>query len=133
MTAEGVLALALDFAYLGVLVVAVREYRPRREAVSLAVVAVFVAVFVLFALSGLGRLLPQFRLVTGVGAFMALLALPVLTLNLVRHFQPVPDWLMRTSTAVAVLLGLATMRGRLSARRRRRWCCSTATCLTATA
>ena len=109
MTVADFLTLALDFAYLGVLVIAISEYRRRREPVGLAVVAVFAAVFVLFAFSAVGRILPQLQLVTGVSAFGAFLALPVLTLNLVRHFQAVPDWLMRTSVALAILLGLGTI------------------------
>ena len=109
MTISDVLTLALDFAYLGVLMIAISEYRRRREPVGLAVVAVFLAVFVLFAFTGLGRLLPQFQRLTGVGAFAAFLALPVLTLNLVRHFQSVPDWLLRVSAGLAVLLGVGTI------------------------
>ncbi len=109
MTVADVLTLALDFAYLGVLVIAVSEYRRRREPVGLAVVAVFAAVFVLFAFSGVGRILPQLAVVTGVSAFAGFLALPVLTLNLVRHFQTVPDWLMRSSVGLAILLGLGTI------------------------
>src|SRR5687767_11197441 len=109
MTVADVLTLALDFAYLGVLVIAVGQYRRRREPVGLAVVAVFLAVFLLFAFSAVGRLVPQFRILTGMIAFAGFLALPVLTLNLVRHFQAVPDWLMRTSVALAILLGLGTI------------------------
>ena len=37
------------------------------------------------------------------------LALPVLTLNLVRHFEAIPDWLIRASTAFAILLGLGAI------------------------
>ncbi len=109
MTLADVLTLALGVAYLSVLVIAIGEYRRRREPVSRAVVAVFVAVFGLFAVSGLGRLLPGLGSITGVSAFAAFLALPVLTLNLVRHFQAVPDWLIRASTAIAVLLGLGAI------------------------
>jgi signal transduction histidine kinase/DNA-binding response OmpR family regulator len=109
MTVSDFLTLALDFAYLGVLVIAVSEYRRRREPVGLAVVAVFLAVFVLFAFSGLGRVLPQVQMIAGVSAFAGFLALPVLTLNLVRHFQAVPDWLMRASVGLAILLGLGTI------------------------
>ena len=65
MTVTDFLTLALDFAYLGVLVIAVSEYRRRREPVGLAVVAVFVAVFVLFAFSGIGRILPDVGMITG--------------------------------------------------------------------
>jgi signal transduction histidine kinase/DNA-binding response OmpR family regulator len=109
MTVADFLTLALGFAYLGVLVIAVSEYRRRREPVGLAVVAVFLAVFVLFAVSGLGRVLPALQMITGVSAFAAFLALPVMTLNLVRHFQAVPDWLMRASVGLAILLGLGTI------------------------
>ncbi len=109
MTLADVLTLALGVAYLSVLVIVVGEYRRRREPVSRAVVAVFLAVFVLFAVTGLGRLLPGLGMFTGAAAFAAFLALPVLTLNLVRHFQAVPDWLIRASTAIAVLLGLGAI------------------------
>jgi signal transduction histidine kinase/DNA-binding response OmpR family regulator len=109
MTLADVLTLALGVAYLSVLVIAVGEYRRRREPISLAVVAVFFAVFVLFAVTGLGRLLPELRMVTASSAFAAFLALPVLTLNLVRHFEAIPDWLIRASTAFAVLLGLGAI------------------------
>jgi signal transduction histidine kinase/DNA-binding response OmpR family regulator len=109
MTLADVLTLALGVAYLSVLVIAVNEYRRRREPVSLAVVTVFFAVFVLFAVTGLGRLLPGLRMITAASAFAAFLALPVLTLNLVRHFEAIPDWLIRASTAFAVLLGLGAI------------------------
>ncbi len=109
MTLEDVLTLALDFAYLAVLVVAIGEYRRRREPVTLAVVWVFVAVFVVFAASTLGLLVPQIGILTESGAFLAFLALPVLTLHLVRHFQAVPGWLMRTSLALVVLFTIAAV------------------------
>ncbi len=109
MTLADVLTLALGVAYLSVLVIAVGEYRRRREPVSLAVVAVFFAVFVLFAVTGLGRLLPGLRMITAASAFAAFLALPVLTLNLVRHFEAIPDWLIRASSAFAILLGLGAI------------------------
>ena len=109
MTLQDVLTLALDFAYLAVLVVAVGEYRRRRQPVSLAVVAVFAAVFVVFAASTVGRFVPQIGLVSGFAAFAAFIALPVLTINLVSHFQSVPPWLVRGSAAVAVLLVVATI------------------------
>ena len=109
MTLADFLTLALGVAYLSVLVIAVNEYRRRREPVSLAVVTVFFAVFVLFAVTGLGRLLPELRMVTAASAYAAFLALPVLTLNLVRHFEAIPDWLIRASTAFAVLLGLGAI------------------------
>jgi len=107
LTIEDFLTLALDFAYLAVLVVAVRDYRRHREPISLAVVAVFLAVFVVFAASTVGRILPEIRTLTGVAAFAAFLALPVLTLNLVRHFQAIPHWLWRTSVGLVVLFGIA--------------------------
>jgi hypothetical protein len=106
MTLQDVLTVALDFAYLAVLVVAVGEYRRRREPVGLAVVAVFVAVFVVFAASTVGQLLPAIQALTGIAAFVAFIALPVLTINLVGHFQPVPAWLLRTSAVVAILFGV---------------------------
>ena len=106
MTIDDVLILALDFAYLAVLVVAIGEYRKRPAPVGLAVVAVFVAVFVVFAASTVGRIVPEFAAVTGFGAFAAFLAMPGLTLNLVRYFEPVPAWLLRTSVAFAILLGI---------------------------
>ena len=109
MTLADVLTLALGVAYLSVLVIAVNEYRRRREPVSLAVVTVFFAVFVLFAVTGLGRLLPELRMITAASAYAAFLALPVLTLNLVRHFEAIPDWLIRASTAFAILLGLGAI------------------------
>ena len=109
MTLADFLTLALGVAYLSVLVIAVNEYRRRREPVSLAVVTVFFAVFVLFAVTGLGRLLPGLRMITAASAYAAFLALPVLTLNLVRHFEAIPDWLIRASTAFAVLLGLGAI------------------------
>ncbi len=109
MTLADVLTLALGVAYLSVLVIAVNEYRRRREPVSRAVVTVFFAVFVLFAVTGLGRLLPELRTITAASAFAAFLALPVLTLNLVRHFEAIPDWLIRASTAFAILLGLGAI------------------------
>ena len=106
MTLEDVLTLALDFAYLAVLVVAIGEYRRRQEPVGLAVVAVFAAVFVVFAASTVGLFVPELGVVTGIAAFAAFLAMPVLTLNLVRHFQPMADWLVRASAVVAVLFGI---------------------------
>jgi len=106
MTLQDVLTIALDVAYLAVLVVAVGEYRRRREPVGLAVVAVFVAVFVVFAASTIGQLLPGIATLTEIAAFVAYIALPVLTINLVGHFQPVPAWLLRTSAVVAVLFGV---------------------------
>ncbi len=106
MTLEDVLTLALDFAYLAVLVVAIGEYRRRREPVGLAVVAVFGAVFLVFMASTVGWLLPQLALIAGVVGFVAFLAVPVLTINLVGHFQSVPSWLLRTSAVVAVLFGI---------------------------
>ncbi|MDF2733569.1 MAG: integral rane sensor hybrid histidine kinase [Chloroflexota bacterium] len=109
MTLADVLTLALGVAYLSVLVIAVNEYRRRREPVSLAVVTVFFAVFVLFAVTGLGRLLPGLRMITAASAYAAFLALPVLTLNLVRHFEAIPAWLIRASTAFAALLGLGAI------------------------
>ena len=109
MTLADFLTLALGVAYLSVLVIAVNEYRRRREPVSLAVVTVFFAVFVLFAVTGLGRLLPGLRMITAASAYAAFLALPVLTLNLVRHFEAIPDWLIRASTAFAILLGLGAI------------------------
>ncbi len=109
MTLADVLTLALGVAYLSVLVIAVNEYRRRREPVSLAVVTVFFAVFVLFAVTGLGRLLPELRMITAASAYAAFLGLPVLTLNLVRHFEAIPDWLIRASTAFAILLGLGAI------------------------
>lgn len=109
MTAADILTLALGVAYLGVLIIAVNQYRRRPEPVGLAVVAVFLAVFILFAATGLGRLLPGIRSLTGLGAFTAFLALPVLTIRLVSHFQAVPKWLIRASAALAVLLGLAAV------------------------
>ncbi len=107
MTLEDVLTLALDFAYLAVLVVAIGEYRRRPEPVGLAVVAVFVAVFGVFAATTVGLLVPALSAVMGIAASIAFLALPVLTLNLVRHFQPMAGWLLRVSVVVAVLFGLA--------------------------
>ena len=104
MTIADVLTLALDFAYLAVLVVAIGDYRRRREPVGLAVIAVFAAVLGIFAASTVGLLVPALSRVTGLAAFMAFLALPVLTLNLVQHFQPIVDWLLKASVAVAVLL-----------------------------
>ena len=109
MTLENVLTLALDFAYLAVLVVAIGEYRRRRQPVSLAVVAVFAAVFVVFAASTVGLFVPEVGLVSGFAAFAAFLALPVLTINLVSHFQSVPPWLVRGSAALAALLVIATI------------------------
>jgi signal transduction histidine kinase/DNA-binding response OmpR family regulator len=109
MTIDDVLILALDFAYLAALMVAVSAYRRRREPVGRAVVAVFVAVFVVFAASTLGRIVPELRTATGIGAFVAFLALPVLTLNVVRHFQAVPAWLLQSSVAFAVLLGIGVI------------------------
>ena len=106
MILEDVLTLALDFAYLAVLVVAIGEYRRRREPVGLAVVAVFGAVFVVFLASTLGWLVPALGLVSGIIGFAAFLALPVLTINLVGHFQAVPRWLLRTSAVAAVLFGI---------------------------
>ena len=106
MTIGDVLTVALDFAYLAVLVVAINQYRRHREPVGLAVVAVFLAVFVVFAASTVGRLLPDIRAVTGIAAFAAFLALPVLTLNLVHYFQAVPAWLLRGSVVLAVLFGI---------------------------
>ena len=106
MTLENVLTLALDFAYLAVLVVALGEYRRRQEPVGLAVVAVFAAVFVVFAASTVGLFVPQLGIVSGIAAFAAFLALPVLTLNLVRHFQPMAAWLVQVSAVVAVLFGI---------------------------
>ena len=106
MTLEDVLTLALDFAYLAVLVVAIGEYRRRREPVGLAVIAVFVAVFGVFAATTVGLLVPALGTATGIAALIAFLALPVLTLNLVRHFQPMADWLLRASAVVAVLFGI---------------------------
>ncbi|HUP55184.1 MAG TPA: ATP-binding protein [Methylomirabilota bacterium] len=106
MTLGNVLTLALDFAYLAVLVVAIGEYRRRREPVGLAVIAVFVAVFAVFAASTVGLVLPALAPVTGIAAFIAFLALPVLTVNLVRHFQPMAGWLVRTSAVVAALFGI---------------------------
>ena len=73
MTLADVLTLALGVAYLSVLVIAVNEYRRRREPVSLAVVTVFFAVFVLFAVTGLGRLLPELRMITAASAYAAFL------------------------------------------------------------
>jgi signal transduction histidine kinase/DNA-binding response OmpR family regulator len=106
VTIGDVLTVALDFAYLAVLVVAINQYRRHREPVSLAVVAVFLAVFVVFATSTIGRLLPDIRAVTGIAAFAAFLALPVLTLNLVHYFQAVPMWLLRGSVVLGVLFGI---------------------------
>jgi signal transduction histidine kinase/DNA-binding response OmpR family regulator len=106
MTLEDVLTLALDFAYLAVLVVAIGEYRRRPEPVGRAVVAVFVAVFGVFAASTVGMLVPALGSVMSIAAFIFFLALPVLTLNLVRHFQPMADWVLRASAAVAVLFGI---------------------------
>jgi signal transduction histidine kinase/DNA-binding response OmpR family regulator len=103
VTVGDVLTVALDFAYLAVLVVAINQYRRHREPVGLAVVAVFLAVFVVFATSTVGRLLPEIRVVTGIAAFAAFLALPVLTLNLVHYFQAVPTWLLRGSVVLGVL------------------------------
>ena len=106
MTLDDVLTLAIDFAYLAVLVVAVGEYRRRREPVGLAVVAVFAAVFVVFAASTVGMLLPGIRALSAIAGLAAFVALPVLTLNLVRHFQAMPEWVLRTSVALAVLFGI---------------------------
>jgi signal transduction histidine kinase/DNA-binding response OmpR family regulator len=106
MTLEDVLTLALDFAYLAVLVVAIGEYRRRSEPVGLAVVAVFVAVFGVFAATTVGLLVPALSTATSIAAFISFLAMPVLTLNLVRHFQPMADWLLRASAVVAVLFGI---------------------------
>ncbi len=106
MTLQDVLTLALDFAYLAVLVVAIGEYRRRPEPVGLAVIAVFVAVFGVFAFSTVGLLVPALGIATGIAAFTAFLALPVLTLNLVRHFQPMAGWLVQASAVVAVLFGI---------------------------
>jgi signal transduction histidine kinase/DNA-binding response OmpR family regulator len=109
MTVIDFLTLALGFAYSGVLVIAVSEYRRRPEPVGFAVVAVFLAVFVLFAFTGVGRLVPQLQVITGIGAVVAFLALPILTINLVRHFQTIPDWLIRTSVALMILIGLGVV------------------------
>jgi signal transduction histidine kinase/DNA-binding response OmpR family regulator len=106
VTLEDVLNLALDFAYLATLVVAIGEYRRRREPVGLAVVAVFLAVFVVFAASTVVLLVPAIGTIAAIAAFAAFLALPVLTLNLVRHFQRTADWLLGASALVAVLFGI---------------------------
>jgi len=109
MTLQDVLTLALDFAYLAVLVVAVGEFRRRRQPVNLAVVAVFAAVFIVFAASTVGLFVPQLGLVSGFAAFAAFLSLPVLTIDLVGHFQPMPTWLVRVGAALAAFLVIATI------------------------
>jgi len=106
MTLQDILTIALDFAYLATLVVAIGEYQRRREPVGLAVVAVFAAVFVVFAASTVGLFFPALGTLSAFAAFAAFLALPVLTLNLVGYFQPLATWLVQASAAVALLFGI---------------------------
>ena len=80
MTLQDILTIALDFAYLATLVVAIGEYQRRREPVGLAVVAVFTAVFVVFAASTVGLFFPALGTLSAFAAFAAFLALPVLAL-----------------------------------------------------
>ncbi len=94
MTFDDVLNIALDVAYLAVLLVAIREYRRRPDPLRLAVIAVFASVAVVFGSSTVGRLVPGLQPVTALLGVVALLAMPVFTLHLVRQFQSIPAWAM---------------------------------------
>ena len=94
MTFDGLLDLAIDLAYLAVLVIAVRDYRRRPDRARLGMVAVAATVALVFFASTLGGLVPQLDAVTSFLVFMGVVILPVLTLGLVALFRAVPRWVM---------------------------------------
>ncbi len=103
MTFVDVLRVALDVIYLALVVVAIRDHRRRPDADGLAVVGVFASVAAVFVSSSVGRAFEAVSTPVNVIAFVALLALPVFTLHLVRQFHAIPRW------GIPVALGLLVL------------------------
>jgi signal transduction histidine kinase/DNA-binding response OmpR family regulator len=106
VTFGDILNLVLDLAYLAVLFVAIREYRRRPDSLRLAVIAVFASVTVVFGASTVGRVVPAIQTLTGVLAIVAMLAMPVFTLHLVRQFQAIPVRVMQLVVGLFVVLSV---------------------------
>jgi signal transduction histidine kinase/DNA-binding response OmpR family regulator len=109
MTFDDVLSLALDLTYLAGLLVAIRQYRLRPDPLRLAVIAVFASVTVVFGASTIGRIVPVLQPLTGALGVLALLAMPVFTLHLVRQFRAVPSWAMRLSVGLFVVFSVLVL------------------------
>ena len=103
MTFDTFLNLAVDVAYIAVLVIAIRDYRRRPDRLRLNVVAVFATVALLFLATTLGAVVPALSPLSGFLLFESVLALPILTLTLVGRFRTVPRWFMQVGLVLFAL------------------------------
>jgi len=106
MTISGVVIALLDLVFLGLAVVAARDWWRRRDSVRLAVLAVFGCLALVLIGSLAGRLAPGARPVTGLIGAGALLGEPVAALWLVGHFWAPARRLIPVALVLFALIAL---------------------------
>ncbi|HEX9549957.1 MAG TPA: response regulator [Candidatus Limnocylindrales bacterium] len=88
------LTIAIEVAFGLVFLAAVREWRQRRDALSLDIVLVFGALTVIFVVGIIGLLLDPLPPPVTAVAILTLLGQPGLTLRLAAHVRPIPRGLL---------------------------------------
>jgi signal transduction histidine kinase/DNA-binding response OmpR family regulator len=106
MTMSGLVVTILDLTFLALLVVAVRDYRRRRDSVRLAVLLVFGCLAMVLIGSLVGRVVPVAKPFVGLVGAGALLAEPVAALWLVGHFWAPARRFITVALVLFVLIAL---------------------------
>jgi signal transduction histidine kinase/DNA-binding response OmpR family regulator len=109
MTVDLLLEIALEIAYLTLFAISLVAFVRRPTRASGSVVAVFGCVALLYVASAAGRVWPELAGATGAVAFLALLALPRVTLRLVGHFGSVPRLIWRSVTVLFLGFAIVTV------------------------